>query len=109
MKESFCTDLEQSKRVAKILPEESSDLCYSDRINDYGGFRSNLLPRSRHFAFEMPAWSTVTLMRAMKSPILEYKGDDGWSLRVRDFKTEDKTIVECCVKMIELLHEENVI
>lgn len=107
------TDIEQSKRLAKILPLESADMCYPLPCNESdkpllvrGGFGST------------PCWSLAALIelipdecRMEKTP-LDQTGEFTYSF-VDDYYNirtyEEGNPVDACVEMIYKLKEKDLL
>lgn len=119
------SDLEQSKKLAEILPLESADMCYQyqkDRwigepaYKEYPQFEIAMDRR------DIPCWSLAALLevlpKGVKSPFGEinpfvgqvgikdyrcvYHGD--WDSNIQTFANNP---VDACYEMIIKLHEEN--
>lgn len=65
------TSLEQSKKLAEILPPESADMCYRPtrdvygNIDGYSKYPDVMTPRDRKFFYELgykPGWSLAALL-----------------------------------------------
>ena len=104
------TDLEQSEKLAEILPVESADMCYplpyeeGDKpLLEQGGFGST------------PCWSLAALLGVLPYPTL-HKTFSGWRC---DSYNKEGTIcklgepsdnpVDACYEMIIKLHEQNLL
>ena len=125
----IATDLEQSKKLAKILPLDSADMYYEPSV----GFRtepSELKVGNIKYAHprSIPAWSLSTLMDFLpiqfdwefktykfkmcndvysigeKYYDLGYQGSCGWLLYV-----DSKDLVDACVEMIVQLKEKELL
>ena len=105
------TDLEQSKKLAEILPIESADMywylatkgnhkaMFNEGYNEYGDF-------------ELPCWSLSTLLSVLPYyPILrrlisgwrcDIYSEEGYILH---FGEKSDNPVDACVDMIEKLHK----
>ena len=122
------TDLEQSKILAKILPLESADMCYS---NDGTAIKIDANPYTVRYSMWkncvveiIPCWSLAALLSVIPKHINEFN-----VLRI-DISTNDFAIwydeigfgvnndlpdvtkesaVDACVKMIVKLHELNLL
>ena len=117
------TDLEQSKRLAEILPLESADMCYPLPCEDgdkplleQGGFGStpswslaalySILPNNKK--------ETTTLSRGgWKIEPVEYL-DNWWCEYEYDSHTKDFTVsadnpIDACVELIIKLHEQKLL
>ena len=106
------TDLEQSKKLAEILPLESADMYwwssgkryYIESIDD-GDFNE----REGH----VRAWSLAALLDILPNGIVMNKDSQNGryhfsSKYVRTYVTADNPI-DACVAMIEKLHELNLL
>ena len=115
------TDLEQSKKLAKILPIESADMFYSDIFIDekhkynfhyletYGfkTFEDTKIRESAHLGF-IPCWSLAALLGILPNYQLQTQ-DDGIGILCSyngkfNVVTADNP-VDACVAMIEKLNE----
>ena len=127
------TDLEQSKKLAEILPIESADMCFNR-------FRNNKMPplmtpysRFNEFfnmeptpAFLIPCWSLAALLEHLRRidmfpdiidsvdcvmmDISFADDEDGKVLHpIHCLRVEGKTILDACVEMIVKLHEQKVL
>ena len=125
------TDLEQSKKLAKILSLESADMRYgyiapydySDRMYDGGydeiPYQKDFLIKNPNFSAneydaELPCWSLVALFSALpKSARLEmgkatelYRVSLPVELEASDWYNNP---VDACYEMIIKLHEQNLL
>ena len=98
------TDLEQSKKLAEILPTESADMyywCGEDlRIGSH---------KAMDLDCDTPCWSLASLMDVLERGIL-FKTPQGWACQsyiVFTAITSEyyNNPVDACVDMIEKLHE----
>jgi hypothetical protein len=100
------TDLEQSRKLTKILPHESADMYYG-----YGKDKPEFLPVSdtEVKALCIPCWSLASLLGVLHYYTLQ-TNTDGTVFVVCDSKKPmisdayDNPI-DACVAMIEKLHE----
>ena len=117
------TDLEQSKKLAKILPIESADMCF----NTHGSMPPLMTPytRFKEFfnmgatpSFLIPCWSLVALLevirvecRMEKTP-LDQSGEFTYSM-VDDYNSirtfEWGNPIDACVEMIYKLKKNNLL
>ena len=123
------TDIEQSRKLAEILPLESADMCYIQDLlagGKYGEYRpyiGNIIPA--YGQDKIKCWSLAALLNILHSKTknipslsgggykdgkytldwcLDYEFDDG------DYqKTFADNPVDACVAMIERLHELNML
>ena len=116
MKNKICTDILQSKKLAEILPLESADIYYPNRIDiKYQG----ILPiEYKHgnplLSQEIAAWSLAALLGVMEEPELIKNSEGKWLIRVwycnyPYIKGGYDNSVDACVDMIEKLHELNLL
>ena len=109
------TDIEQSKKLAEILPLESADMCY--RIVAYN-------PNDTHvyqpYCFcgtlesDIPCWSLAALLNVLELPTLEKcdigKDKTGWMVTVYHNNSRYDSFfynepVDACYEVILKLHE----
>jgi len=107
------TDIEQSRKLADILPLESADMYY-DRygtpnvIDNIVTHKSIKTDKYQHL---IPCWSLAALLGVLDFPSLTQNKDDEWEVCVFDHDIHgyiEKTAsnpVDTCVAMIEKLHE----
>lgn len=108
------TTIEQSKKLANILPIDSADMCWviDDDIMKYGG-KPYLNPYKNYIAKEYytPCWSLATLLDYLSPNFLidikniNYK----WKLDCRFQVIEEEELVDACYEMIIKLHEQKVL
>ena len=119
------TDLEQSKKLAKILPLESADACWTNHMFDslLSSWRiestppqeyKSLLDRFvvRGYLIE-PAWSLAALLSVISKPDLVQKSKGTWLVRswVSAYPWSPWRVdgcsspVDACVEMIIKLHK----
>ena len=112
------TDLEQSKKLAEILPIESADMCWTKYV-DTGDITS--LHATVNYGIvpiEHPCWSLVALFDVLPEGIIEnyytpnlQKENGKYSIAYGDDELlciEDSP-VDACVAMIEKLHKLNLL
>ena len=123
------TDLQQSKKLAKILPLESADMCYianSGLINIHIPFYKKMDKE------DIPCWSLAALLDVLPDYIRHYDYGTYKIYNLNLYKAyycnvsytfgpstneNDDTLycfgrdnfVDACVKMIEKLHEQNLL
>ena len=125
-----CTDLEQSRKLAKILPLESADMWYCNENPNkitVGKWEDN-----KHDEDDIPCWSLAALIDVLPADWWGYSehyfleiskmGDASKPNEVRYFRFRKdidganygrithishsaENLVDACVSMIELLHE----
>lgn len=123
------TDLEQSEKLAEILPLESADMCYIQdllagcKYGDYKPYIGDLIPA--YGQDKIKCWSLAALLnviptRVMSNNVLRIdKGDNDFSIwyddisygcvneELPDITTE--SLVDACYEMILKLHELNLL
>lgn len=117
------TDLEQSKKLAEILPPESAD----NVIVSFGsreGTKNVVMPKETLDVFRTPfadirettmCWSLAALLNVLPYPSLAQHANGLWSLvawvdKVDPYSVGDSVCgydneIDACVAMIEKLHE----
>jgi len=119
------TDIEQSQKLAEILPIESADMCYlPTHIGDEHHFIASLSPYSMCIKMTdvsseycTPCWSLAALLKCLSkikpqvyTPIL-FPSEGKWILQFAEHGHGNMCEVYCdnpvdaCVTMIEKLHE----
>ena len=112
------TDLEQSKKLAKILPLESADMHYIVMGGDEDPHIMVGLGKYIGILPTVPCWSLAALLELLEFPTLESdsidKGKTGWMVTHYDdgMRYDTKYYnnpVDACVAMIEKLHEQKLL
>ena len=123
------TDLSQSKKLAEILPLESADMYYHNRVDIPDNFPLPIEWKHNNplLSQEIPCWSLAALLDILESEIDGEEGEtyqlniekDGtwWNVWYRErydeanpIETEStEDLVDACVAMIENLHEQNLL
>ena len=113
------TDIDQSKKLAEILPLESADYHYIAQ-----GEKSYFYPYSlssdavKDYDEEIkyiPCWSLTALLKTLDFPSLTQNKEDEWEVCVFDHDNDDyieKTAsnpVDTCYEMVIRLHELNLL
>lgn len=110
----MCTDIPQSKVLAKILPYESADMYYREWKRDTKDIRIAHVGTAGKE--DLPCWSLATLLSVLPEGIKYYapnlqKEDGKYSIAYGD----DELLciadnpVDACYKFILTLHEEKVL
>ena len=133
------TTVEQSKKLAEILPIESADMYYVRKTHDFMGNpvdgelshpkygnpnskHANCIVQNFTTYEKLPCWTLTALLNVIPN---ELKNNEGYYLTLMndgewfcDYRNIDgdcnkqvvaKNPIDACVKMIELLHKENLI
>lgn len=103
----ICTSIKQSKKLAEFLPSESADMCY--RIVAYNPDDTHVY---QPYCFvgtlesDIPCWSLVALLNILPSSTLDSSDDHHYRVHCKEMFTDwyDNPI-DCCIAMIERLHE----
>lgn len=102
------TDLEQSKKLAKILPLESADMNYwcgtQIRIGGHRTMDKDL---------DVPCWSLAALLSVVSEVSLNSFKDGNWNAMVQQngkmIYGDATNSVDACYELILKLHEQNLI
>lgn len=107
------TDIEQSKKLAEILPLESADMYWMhverEGFNDWwkvetiqGAFKPS--------SMDIPCWSLAALLSLLKRPTLHQTNDGKWYCDIIDnrtyFSKHYDNPVDALYEMILKLHEQ---
>ena len=106
------TDIEQSKKLAEILPLESADMFYNlgeSKLPNviYGNYDD--------FKCYLPCWSLTALLKTLNFPSLTQNKEDEWEVCVFDHDNDDyikKTAsnpIDVCYEMIIKLNKLNLL
>ena len=109
------TDIEQSKKLAEVLPIESADMWCEDC--------GLIIPRlgripKEHTNTEVPCWSLAALLSVLPLPrLIQDKADDElfWQCSAYDedgillCESYDNNAIDACYEMILNLHEQNLL
>ena len=112
------TDLEQSKKLAEILPIESADMIYQSVEDEYGDGTWEALPKEHPLNIgynnDISCWSLTALLEILPNPQLSKDniGNDkvGWMVTVypnscRFDSNWNSNAIDACYEMILKLHE----
>ena len=130
------TDIEQSKKLAEILPLESADMCYSNDGTaikiDANSYNVRKFMWKDYVVEVIPCWSLAALLNILPPYLFEFdRGIDlniypnlngkGWhcsympnnieNMKTDKFKliTSKDTPIDACVEMIIKLNEQKLI
>ena len=123
------TDIEQSKKLAEILPLESADMTYCAitegmrekmTIKNWEvnvgldiAIRENLFSYRNGYVF--PCWSLAALLSILDFPSLTQNKEDEWEVCVLNHKSDGyinvlaDNPVDACYKLILKLHKLNLL
>ena len=110
------TDLEQSRKLAEILPLESADMCYVidyAESNKYGTDHFNLEVDTYGFKVQtrdnIPCWSLAALLNVLPAHTLQTNTDGSVFVVCESTKPVISNAydnpIDACVEMIKCLHE----
>ena len=127
------TDLEQSKKLAEILPLESADMYWKNGISDkyiqcFTPFVSDDDRSNVDFEYDVPCWSLAALLEVLDDIVVDDEGNeysltiskeegmyyiyyhDRWE-EVNDIETDCyyDYFVDACYEMIIKLHEQKLL
>ena len=95
------TDLEQSKKLAEILPIESADMFYRDNGIDVKLMWEHIAQKVTN-----PCWSLTALLNVLPSATLDSSNDHHFRIHCMERYTEwYDNAVDTCVEMIIRLNE----
>ena len=118
------TDINQSKKLVKLLPLESSDMSYDWFVI---GKEYSSIPQCRKFIDdELPCWSLAALLNVLPTTIGNFfeknalrlrmdKGENDFNIWYDNFDygdvaeeldVKENNPVDACVEMIKKLHEQ---
>lgn len=118
------TDLEQSKKLAEILPLESADMCYikhasSDNPtwrfdNDIPPMVLSNIPINEITVETLPCWSLAALLSVVPEEVsLNSFKDGNWNAMVQQIGkiiySDANDPVDACCELILKLHELNLL
>jgi len=118
------TDLQQSKKLAKILPLESADMSYSFNFDSEiyeistTSYKSWVVPKyaqpDNGFGQVIPCWSLAALLKIIPKPDLVQNSEGTWLIHswVNAYPWSVggySNPVDACVAMIEKLKELNLL
>ena len=110
------TDIEQSKKLAEILPLESADMHYYKNL--FGDYIESLYNSTdlkngcelKNIEY-IPCWSLAALLDYLSANFyvdIKYL-DDCWELDCRVRVTYDKELIDACYEMVMKLYQQNLL
>ena len=113
------TSIEQSKKLAEILPAESADMCYIQDLlggGKYGEYKPYIGDKIPSYGQgKIRCWSLSALLGVIPQPDISRKSPDifrnlegTWILSTLDFpkiRGGYNNLVDACVNMILMIHE----
>ena len=114
----ICTSLEQSKKLAEILPLESADMHYDKHSLENFYCPIPLIGKYSEMHNQVPAWSLAALLDMLQDNIKIEKilfdqsnmftySIVGYDYGYRTYEHEN--LIDACVEMIVKLHEMNLL
>lgn len=114
------TDVEQSRKLAEILPIESADMSFVEKGNakhTWYDAENKRITTAYEKKYYIPCWSLAALLDVLRFPALRYDiedGDGGW---IVSCEKDDKGYlsyyrdnpVDTCYEMIIKLHEQKLL
>lgn len=108
------TDIEQSKKLVEILPLESADMYYHNRIDIPNNFPLPIEWKHGNplLSQEIPCWSLAALLEVIRNngryELQMYEG--GYYFEANGFMTESYfNSIDACYEMILKLNEEKLL
>ena len=108
------TSIEQSKKLAEILPAESADMCYIQDLlggGKYGEYKPYIGDNIPSYGQgKIRCWSLSALLGIIPQPDISRNSEGTWSIRSRvssEFAQQVDgyiNLVDACVDMILELH-----
>ena len=101
------TGIEQSKKLAEILPIESADMHYDKHSLENFYCPIPLIGKYSAIHDQIPCWSLAALLNIIGNIFkysLDYNGAS-FTLIVGDFEITNKTAIDACYEMILKLNE----
>lgn len=102
------TSIEQSKKLAEILPLESADMSYRPYREEWGipDYQLDLCPHKFASWIGFPCWSLTALLNILPSSTLDSSNDHHYRLHCMERFTEwHDNPVDACYEMILKLNE----
>ena len=111
------TDLEQSKKLTKLLTEESADhFHFISHIHTDGPLYEMIRPRSEvdDISKYWPCWSLAALIDVLpeiqrSKPVICLNNNNITYPHMSDLSVKADNLVDACVDMILLLHNRNLL
>ena len=107
------TDIDQSLKLAEILPLESADMCYQVGEELDGYLTETVYTPLMHTPYNddyIPCWSLAALLGVLPEiqrdkPVISLYDNYITYPYMSDLHTKADNLVDACVEMIEKLHE----
>lgn len=109
------TDINQSKKLAEILPIESADMHYArieddDEMRDWTVYLSPFPKICSLYVENLPCWSLAALLDVLPSSTLDSSDDHHYRLHCMERFTEwHDNPIDACYEMIMKLKEKNLL
>lgn len=110
------TNLEQSKKLAEILPLKSADMrfCFSHTLDGRVTGHYPMIGREPSMG-TIPCWSLAAMLSVLDFPSLTQNKEDEWEVCIPNHKSDEYietsayNPVDACYKMIIRLNELNLL
>ena len=100
------TDIEQSKKLAEILPIETADMCYPKDAFEYNYDKEPVCHYSG-IGLAHPCWSLTALLSVLPSATLDSSNDHYYRLHCMERFTEwHDNPIDACIEMVIKLNEQ---
>jgi len=107
------TDLEQSKKLAEILPADSADMYWRNGVSDkyIQCFTPYIGIDHIDYDYDVPCWSLAALLEYLLVNFHQYpiNNDGHWELYDKIGIATNNDLVDACYEMILKLHEQGLI
>lgn len=103
------TDINQSKKLAEILPMESADMCWQqiyDENHMMSDYRVELIPYRLYSGIGVPCWGLAALLDVLPNRIKLCKSDGG-KYFIGGLLYDNP--IDVCYEMIIKLHEQKLL
>lgn len=111
----ICTSLEQSKKLAEILPLESADMHYDKHSLENFYCPIPLIGKYSEMHNQVPAWSLAALLNILPEPELIQTSEGKWLVRCWTKNRNPWSVggydnpIDACYDMILNLNELNLL
>lgn len=110
------TDLNQSRKLAKILPLDSADMSYRPYREEGGipDYHADLCPYNFASWIGVPCWSLAALLSVIHDVSLNsFKDGRDWNVMIqhdgRMVYVDKENPVDACVELITTLHKQKLL
>lgn len=123
------TDIEQSKKLAEILPLKSADMSWKHYVSDFVSEGYGISLDTIEYNTDIPCWSLAVLLGALPTTIGNFfeknalrlrmdKGENDFNIWYENFDCGDvaegldvieDNPIDACVEMIVKLHDQKLL